>query len=224
MARDVVNPTRMELQRLKRELKITERGYRLLKDKQDELIRLFMEVVNEAKTLHEEVSRLLVDATKKLNDATARTNKSSVYDSLVIPSGELKLNYKEKNVMSVIVPVIEVEDIKIKDIPYSFHYTSASLDEAVVKLKELAPKLIKLAEIEKRVDLMSKEIENTRRRVNAIEHIRLPNLRSNIKMIVLKLDDHERFNTVRMMKSKDLSTKKNKWTIKALKLVLFYFY
>ncbi|NLZ31460.1 MAG: V-type ATP synthase subunit D, partial [Methanomicrobiales archaeon] len=93
---------------------------------------------------------------------------------------------------------------------FSFSFTSASLDEAVLSLKELAPKLIKLAEVQKRVDLMTKEIENTRRRVNAIEHIRLPNLRANIKMIVLKLDDHERFNTVRMMKSKELSIKKNK--------------
>lgn len=210
MSRDVVNPTRMELQRLKRELQITQRGYRLLKDKQDELIRLFMEVVNEAKTLHVEVSSLLVDATKKLNDATARTSQSAVYDSLVIPSGEMQINYSTQNVMSVIVPKIEVEDILIKDLPYSFSFTSASLDEAVIKLKELAPKLIKLAEIQKKVDLMSKEIENTRRRVNAIEHIRLPNIEKNIKMIVLKLDDNERFNTVRMMKSKELSTKKNK--------------
>lgn len=210
MTRDVVNPTRMELQRLKRELQITQRGYRLLKDKQDELIRLFMEVVNEAKTLHEEVSSMLMGVTKKLNDATARTSKSVIYDSLIIPSGQLNVSYSEKNVMSVIVPVIKVEDIKIKNIPYSFSQTSASLDEAVIKLKELMPKLIKLAEVQKRVDLMSKEIENTRRRVNAIEHIRLPNLEANIKMIVLKLDDNERFNTVRMMKSKDLSTKKKK--------------
>jgi len=210
MTRDVFNPTRMELQRLKREYKITQRGYRLLKDKQDELIRLFMQVVNEAKTLHEEVSLLLVEATKKLNNATARTSKSVIYDSLIIPSGKVKVNYGQKNVMSVIVPVIEVEDIQVSNIPFSFGFTSASLDEAVVKLKTLAPKLIKLAEVQKRVDLMSKEIENTRRRVNAIEHIRLPNLEANIKMIVLKLDDNERFNTVRMMKSKELSTKKSK--------------
>lgn len=208
MTRDVVNPTRMELQRLKRELQITQRGYRLLKDKQDELIRLFMEVVNEAKTLHEEVSSMLVGATKKLNDATAKTSKSAIYDSLVIPSGELDVNYSYKNVMSVLVPVIDVFDVKIKDIPYSFGFTSVSLDEAVFMLKELAPKLIKLAEVQKRVDLMSKEIENTRRRVNAIEHIRLPNLKANIKIITLKLDDNERFNKIRMMKSKELSTKK----------------
>lgn len=210
MSRDVVNPTRMELQRLKRELQITERGYRLLKDKQDELIRLFMEVVGEAKTLHEEVSFLLVNATRKLNDATARTSKSAIYDSLIIPSGELDLSYSTRNVMSVQVPEIKVDEVKIKNVPFSFSFTSASLDEAVLSLKELAPKLIKLAEVQKRVDLMTKEIENTRRRVNAIEHIRLPNLRANIKMIVLKLDDHERFNTVRMMKSKELSIKKNK--------------
>ncbi len=208
--KQVVNPTRMELQRLKRELVITQRGYRLLKDKQDELIRLFMIVVNEAKQLHEEVGFLLCDATKKLNDATARTSSSAIYDSLVIPSGELKLNFLRENIMSVIVPKIEIEDVKLKDIPYSLTFTSASLDESVMKLKELAPKLIALAEAQKKVDLMSKEIENTRRRVNAIEHIRLPNLQSNIKMIVLKLDDNERFNTVRMMKSKELSTKKKK--------------
>ena|SRR5690554_4091491 len=210
MSRDVVNPTRMELQRLKRELQITERGYRLLKDKQDELIRLFMEVVGEAKTLHKEVSLLLVSATRKLNDATARTSKSAIYDSLIIPSGELDLSYSTRNVMSVQVPEIKVDEVRIKNVPFSFSFTSASLDEAVLSLKELAPKLIKLAEVQKRVDLMTKEIENTRRRVNAIEHIRLPNLRANIKMIVLKLDDHERFNTVRMMKSKELSIKKNK--------------
>lgn len=210
MIRDVVNPTRMELQRLKRELQITQRGYRLLKDKQDELIRLFMEVVNEAKTLHEEVSKMLSVVSTKVNNATARTSKSVVYDSLIIPTGKLNLAYSQKNVMSVIVPVINIEEIKINEIPYSFSQTSASLDEAVIKLKELMPRLIKLAEVQKKVDLMSKEIENTRRRVNAIEHIRLPNLQANIKMIVLKLDDNERFNTVRMMKSKELSTKKNK--------------
>lgn len=210
MNKDVINPTRMELQRLKRELAITQRGYRLLKDKQDELIRLFMEIVQEAKILHEEVSFLLVTATNQLNNATAKTSQSSIYDSLVIPSGKLDLKFSKENIMSVIVPKIELESIELKDIPYSFSSTSASLDDAVIKLKELAPKLIKLAEIQKRIDLMSKEIENTRRRVNAIEHIRLPNLQSNIKTIVLKLDDNERFNTVRMMKSKELSIKKNK--------------
>ena len=169
-----------------------------------------MEVVGEAKTLHEEVSLLLVSATRKLNDATARTSKSAIYDSLIIPSGELDLSYSTRNVMSVQVPEIKVDEVRIKNVPFSFSFTSASLDEAVLSLKELAPKLIKLAEVQKRVDLMTKEIENTRRRVNAIEHIRLPNLRANIKMIVLKLDDHERFNTVRMMKSKELSIKKNK--------------
>lgn len=210
MTKDVINPTRMELQRLKRELAITQRGYRLLKDKQDELIRLFMETVQEAKVLHEEVSLLLVSATNQLNNATARTSQSAIYDSLIIPSGKLELKFSKENIMSVIVPKIELESLELKDIPYSFSSTSATLDDAVIKLKELAPKLIKLAEIQKRVDLMSKEIENTRRRVNAIEHIRLPNIQSNIKTIVLKLDDNERFNTVRMMKSKELSIKKDK--------------
>lgn len=210
MTKDVINPTRMELQRLKRELAITQRGYRLLKDKQDELIRLFMEIVQEAKILHEEVSFLLVSATNQLNNATARTSQSAIYDSLVIPSGKLELKFSKENIMSVIVPKIELKSIELKDIPYSFSSTSASLDDAVIKLKELAPKLIKLAEIQKRIDLMSKEIENTRRRVNAIEHIRLPNIQANIKTIVLKLDDNERFNTVRMMKSKELSMKKDK--------------
>ena len=140
-----------------------------------------MQVVETTRTLREEVSQLLVLTIKKLNLATARTSQSAIFDSLIVPSGSYELSFKRENIMSVIVPKIEFASEKIIKLPYSLAYTSSSLDQAMLMLKDLTPKLIMLAQMEKRVDLMSYEIEKTRRRVNAIEHIRLPNLEKTLK-------------------------------------------
>lgn len=210
MDANFVNPTRMELTRLKRELDITQRGYKLLKDKQDELIRRFMQLIDGTKRLREEVNELLVLTVQKFNVATAKSNVSTLYDSLILSAGSSSTKYDTESIMSVIVPKIQYNSAKRTTSPYSFILPPAALDKAVVMLDELLPKLLELAEMEKKVDLLSNEIEKTRRRVNAIEHIRLPNLEANIKRIVMKLDDIERFNTVRMIKSKEITTKKNK--------------
>lgn len=210
MNTDIINPTRMELARLKREHEITQRGYKLLKDKQDELIRRFMQLVEQTKTIREEVDELLVLTVQKFNVATAKSNISTLYDSLILSAGDDNISYSSESIMSVIVPKIKYEATKKKELPYTFIQTPAALDKAVEMLTEFLPKLILLAELEKKVDLLSNEIEKTRRRVNAIEHIRLPSLEENIKRIIMKLDDIERFNTVRMMKSKEITTKKNK--------------
>ncbi len=208
MNADIINPTRMELARLKRELDITQRGYKLLKDKQDELIRRFMQIIEITKNLRAEVDQLLVLTVQKFNIATAKSNHSTLYDSLILSSGSSTISYQRESIMSVMVPKVIFTKEEQKSLPYTFIQTPVALDKAVVMLEALMPKLVELAQMEKRVDLLSNEIEKTRRRVNAIEHIRLPSLEENIKRIVMKLDDIERFNTVRMIKSKEITTKK----------------
>ncbi len=208
MTTDFINPTRMELARLKREMEITIRGHKLLKDKQDELIRRFMQIIEITKNLRIEVDRLLVLTMQKLNVATAKSSAAEIYNSLLTKSSLFTVSFTKRPIMSVYVPNIELKQNLNEKHNYSLPSAPVALDQAVLMLKELLPKLISLAMMEKQVDLLSYEIEKTRRRVNAIEHIRLPALEENIKMIVMKLDDIERFNTVRMMKSKEITQKK----------------
>ncbi|MGI6359965.1 MAG: V-type ATP synthase subunit D [Acholeplasmatales bacterium] len=203
-----INPTRQELTKLKRNLEMTARGHKLLKDKQDEMIRRFMAIINDAKILREEVNGLLSLSVGLYKKALAKSNPYILYDALSIPSNEVKLEFFKENIMSVHVPNIRVLEKDEKEITYSFYSTPAVLDEAILELGDALPKLIKLAVIEKRVDMLASEIEKTRRRVNAIEHIMIPELEVNIKTIEMKLDDQERSNTVRMMKSKEIITER----------------
>jgi V/A-type H+-transporting ATPase subunit D len=207
MARLNVNPTRMVLTGLKKRLKTARRGHKLLKDKRDELMKKFLDIVRENKRLREEVEERLKVVHSRFVMARAVMNSELVEEALMFPKLEVNLNTSTRNIMSVDVPVLEftTEGGTEGDIyPYGFASTTGELDEAIATLSDLAPELLKLAEMEKSAQLLADEIEKTRRRVNALEYVLIPNLEETIKYIVMKLDENERSNLTRLMKVKDM--------------------
>lgn len=207
MARLNVNPTRMVLTGLKKRLQTARRGHKLLKDKRDELMKKFLEIVRENKVLREEVEEKLKLVHSRFVMARAVMSSEIVEEALMFPKVEVSLKTSTRNIMSVDVPVLEftAEISTDGDIyPYGFANTTAELDEAISTLSEVTPKLLKLAEIEKSAQLLADEIERTRRRVNALEYVLIPNLEETIKYIVMKLDENERSNLTRLMKVKDM--------------------
>ena len=210
MARLNVNPTRMELSRLKARLKTAVRGHKLLKDKSDEMIRQFMIYVRENKKLREEVEAELSAILGDFMLARAVSDDSAIEEALAMPAFQTELEVSSKNVMSVNVPVINVKQSEVKDLyPYSFLTVSAELDNSVARMSVLLEKLLKLAEIEKTCNMLADEIEKNRRRVNALEYVMIPDSKETIKYITMKLDENERANTIRLMKVKDMIAKKN---------------
>jgi len=209
-----VNPTRMELTRLKKRLKTARRGHKLLKDKRDELMKQFLEVVKENKRLRLQVEEGVTRMYGSFIVASAKLGESAVSEALMAPKTYGVLKVAGKNVMSVNVPLFSYE-IKAatasgeggsdSDIyPYGFAYTTADLDLAVEESTALLPLMIRLAEVEKTADMLADEIEKTRRRVNALEYIMIPQFEDKIKEITLKLEENERGNTTRLMKVKDM--------------------
>ena len=202
-----VNPTRMELTRLKKQLKTAVRGHKLLKDKRDELMRQFLDLIRENKALREEVEKELHDANSHFALAGSVMSSEALDAALLYPKQEAYLEVTSKNVMSVDIPVY---DIKTRtsdpsDIyAYGFAATSFELDEAVAKMSDLLPKLLRLAEIEKSTQRMSVEIEKTRRRVNALEHVLIPRYTETIRFISMKLEESDRSSRTRLMKVKDM--------------------
>lgn len=207
MALTHVNPTRMELTRLKKKLVTALRGHKLLKDKRDELMRQFLDLVRENKALREKVEKGLLTANKNFALARAAMPDEAVNVALMAPKQEVYLEAEEKNVMSVEIPAFhyKTRTSDANDIySYGFAFTSADLDGAVKSLADLLPDMLKLAEIEKSCQLMASEIEKTRRRVNALEHVMIPETEENIKYITMKLDENERSTQIRLMKVKDM--------------------
>lgn len=202
-----VNPTRMELTNLKRKLVTARRGHKLLKDKRDELMRQFLELVKENKKLREKVEKAIGDANRHFSMATAAMSEESLAVSLMMPSQRMSIEVKEKNIMSVKTPVF-VPEYKFADkgevYSYGLAFTSGDLDEGVKSLSEIMPDMLRLAEVEKTCRLLSCEIEKTRRRVNALEYVMIPDYEDTIKYITMKLDENERSNTTRLMKIKDM--------------------
>ena len=202
-----VNPTRMELTRLKKKLVTATRGYKLLKDKRDELMRQFLEMVRENKALREKVEAGIKEANQNFVLARAGMSQEALNVALMAPKQEVYLDAETKNVMSVEIPVFKssTRTPDPNDIySYGFAFTSGDLDDAVKKLADLLPDLLKLAECEKSCQLMAAEIEKTRRRVNALEHVVIPETRQNIRYITMKLDENERSSQTRLMKVKDM--------------------
>lgn len=200
-----VNPTRMELRRLKNRLKTATRGHKLLKDKSDEMIRQFMLYVRENKRLREEVEEELGDSLKSFMLARAVSSDAVIEEAIAMPSAKVTLETSSKNVMSVNVPVFAVTEGESKDLyPYSFASVTSELDSSISSLTELLPKLLKLAEVEKTCNMLADEIEKNRRRVNALEYVMIPQLEETIKYIVMKLDENERGATTRLMKVKSM--------------------
>lgn len=207
MAVKQVNPTRMELSRLKKKLVTARRGHKLLKDKRDELMRRFLDMVRENEALRREVEDGIKAANKNLVLASAVMTEQETNLALSAPKQEVYTEVKTQNVMSVDIPVFEYKTrtSDASDIyPYGFGFTSADLDRAIESLSDIFPKMLLLAEKEKSCQLLSAEIEKTRRRVNALEHVMIPDLQESIRFITMKLDENERSTQVRLMKVKDM--------------------
>ena len=205
-----VNPTRMELTRLKKQLATALRGHKLLKDKRDELMRQFRDMIRETKTLREEVEERLKSVNNDFVLASSVMSKEELDTALLAPKQEVYLAASTRNVMSVDIPVysFKTRTSEQSDIfSYGFASTSFELDDAVSGLSDLLPKMLKLAEMEKSVKLMADEIEKTRRRVNALEHVMIPRYQETIHFISMKLEENDRATKVRLMKVKDMVLK-----------------
>ena len=204
MARLNVNPTRMELSKLKKRLTTASRGHKLLKDKQDELMRQFINLVKYNNTIRQEVEKELQGSLKDFVMARAVMSSEFLEEAIAYPKENITVDVGSKNIMSVNVPVMnfkrQLEGDEGSIFPYGFANTSSELDDALTKLYGIVPKLLELAEVEKSCQLMADEIEKTRRRVNALEYMTIPQLQETIKYIRMKLDENERSALTRLMK------------------------
>lgn len=202
-----INPTRMELTNLKKKLITARRGHKLLKDKRDELMRRFLELVRENKELRKKVEQAIHAANKGMALASADMSDEALAVALMMPSQKVSLQVEEKNIMSVTVPEF-VPTYKKADggevYSYGFAFTGADLDDAVGQFAAILPDMVRLAEVEKTCQLLSDEIEKTRRRVNALEHVMIPRYEETIRYITMKLDESDRSNRTRLLKIKDM--------------------
>jgi len=197
----------MELTRIKKKLVTAIRGHKLLKDKRDELMRQFLELVRENMELRQKVEKGIHAANKNFVIAKAGMSEATLNTALMTPKQEVSIRASEKNVMSVYIPVFDTHTrtADANDIySYGFAFTSSDLDGAVKSLADILPDMLRLAEVEKACQLMAAEIEKTRRRVNALEHVIIPEAQENIKYITMKLDENERSSQIRLMKVKDM--------------------
>ena len=208
MAKLNVNPTRMELTKLKKRLATSTRSHKLLKDKQDELMRQFINLVKYNNKLRKEVEANLQSSLKDFVMASAVMSSEFLEEAIVYPKENISVEVGEKNVMSVSVPVMnfkrQLEGDEGSIYPYGFANTSSELDDTLSKLYGILPQLLELAEVEKSCQLMADEIESTRRRVNALEYMTIPQLQETIKYIRMRLDENERSATTRLMKVKSM--------------------
>jgi len=210
MATKTINPTRMELIRLKTRIKTARRGHKLLKDKRDELMKQFLDIVRRNFDLREKVERALSQAHASFTVASAIMSPEMLEQSLLYPKQSVELGITMKNIMSVNVPQYTFKtanDDPSNIYPYGFANTSGELDDALLALSEVFQDMLELAQIEKTTQLLAQEIEKTRRRVNALEYVMIPELEKNIKYITMKLEENERGNITRLMKVKDMILK-----------------
>ena len=207
MAGTAVTPTRMVLNQLKGRLKTARRGHKLLKDKRDELMRQFMDVVKENKVLRDRVESGLTGAFASLQVASAIMSPEMLEQALLYPRQSVELGMAFKNIMSVNVPQYSFHT-KNNDpseiYPYGFAQTSGELDDALDKLARVFEDMLELAQVEKTMQLLAEEIEKTRRRVNALEYVMIPELEGNIKYISMKLEENENATKVRLLKVKEM--------------------
>lgn len=178
-----------------------------MKDKRDELMRQFLDLVRENMALREKVEAGIKAANRNFVIAKAGMSQAALRTALMAPKQAVDLSMTQKNVMSVDIPVFDTKTrtADTNDIySYGFAFTSSDLDGAVKSLADILPDMLKLAETEKACQLMAAEIEKTRRRVNALEHVIIPETQENIKYITMKLDENERSSQIRLMKVKDM--------------------
>ncbi len=198
-----INATRMELLRLKKRLKIAQRGHKLLKDKRDELMRQLLSIIDEVKNLRFSIEKEFQSILESFMLAKAEMGPFQMEQELLLPTKTISVSVEQKNLMSVHVPVY-TREVKGDIISYGYFNTSGELDISLIKFDEFIESLLTLAEKEKTVQLLANEIEETRRRVNALEYKLIPNLIETIKSITMKLSETELANTVRLMKIKDM--------------------
>ena len=203
MARLNVNPTRMELKKLKARLSTAVRGHKLLKDKSDEMVRRFTVLIREDKRLRDEVERELIETLRQFAVARSVTPAYIAETAFLMPAVALSAECATESVMGVDVPKIELSlEQRTKGLPYAFSEITSEADYSVGKISALLPLLVKLAQTEKAVRLLADEIERNKRRVNALEYVMIPQLEETIKYIRNKLDENERAAIVRLMKVK----------------------
>lgn len=199
-----VTPTRMELQKTKKRLTTASRGHKLLKDKQDEMARQFMLYIRRDRELRREIEALLGGAMGQMSLAEAQMGTAALEEALMISAAVKTPELSLQNIMSMKVPKIEGAESGGGEISYGFAFTSEKLDDAYLAINDLMPKLYELAAVEKTCDMLSDEMERTRRRVNALEYVMIPQMQATIKYITAKLEDNERSNTIRLMKVKEI--------------------
>ena len=207
MASATINPTRMELTRLKGRLKTAVRGHKLLKDKRDELMKQFLEIVRKNRELRAKVEKGLERANAAFTVASALMSPDMLEQSLMYPKQSVELDMKFKNIMSVNVPVYEFHtrnEDPTEIYPYGFAQTSGELDSALEAFSQVFQDMLELAEVEKTMQLLAEDIEKTRRRVNALEYVMIPDFQQKIRYISMKLDENERGNITRLMKVKEM--------------------
>ncbi len=210
MAELRVNPTRMELKKVQARYTTARRGHKLLKDKRDELMKKFLEVVRENKVLRERVEASLARVHGSFSIAEAVSSPQMLKEALILPKREGRLYVDYRNVMSVTVPTFSLQILAeggADSYNYGMAFTSGELDTAARELNDLLTDLVKLAELEKTAQMLAEEIEKTRRRVNALEYIMIPRYLETIRAIKMKLEENERGNTTRLMKVKDMMLK-----------------
>ncbi len=195
-----INPTRMELLKLKDREKLAVKGHSLLKEKRNALIMEFFNILERVKGSREGVEATLQEAYKDLSDAQMVMGDLAVKKSSMSVKESVNVEIESRSVMGVVVPLIESEigQKNMVERGYGFLETSVKLDEAASKFEESIKLIIELAEIEKTIMLLAIEIESTKRRVNALEHIIIPKLENTVKYIEMRLEEMERENFVRL--------------------------
>ncbi|MDD5927179.1 MAG: V-type ATP synthase subunit D [Firmicutes bacterium] len=207
MERLNVNPTRMMLTTLKKKLATATRGHKLMKDKRDELMKGFLELARENKELRARAEAALAEVYESFSVASAVMSREVLEEALMFPKQGVELSVGGKNVMSVDVPVFDFKttaEDQTDIFPYGYAGTSGELDSAIRHMAEVFPIMLELAAKEKEAAMLAAELERTRRRVNALEYVKIPQLQMTIKYIVMKLDENERGNQTRLMKVKDM--------------------
>ncbi len=204
MARLNVNPTRMELKRLQGRLKTASRGYELLKDKTDEMVRQFILIAKQNKQLREEVEKALQSVLRNFSFAKSILDDQVVHEAFIMPSKSITLTAESSKIMNVSVPHLRVQEQGENSLPYSFLTVTDEMDSVILTLNKLLSKMVMLAQVEKTCNMLADEIEKNKRRVNALENIMIPQMKETIKYITMKLDENERAATVRLMKVKSI--------------------
>ena len=195
----------MELSKLKARLKTATRGHKLLKDKTDEMIRRFSDIIREDKALRDSLETEIAGTLKKFSFARTLAPKSDIELAFSMPAVSVEIDCDVKTVMNVPVPALTLKKVESKDkYPYSFGFLTGEADVAVDAAGALIEKMVKLAELEKSVAMLADEIEKSKRRVNALEYVMIPNLQETIKYIGMKLEENDRSSRVRLMKVKSM--------------------